>query len=61
MLVEEDNEVNQFVARAILESAGLLVSLVGMNDHVVKPIDPTTLFGTLLQWVGCRSDRPPKG
>ena len=23
----------------------------GMNDHVAKPIDPETLFGTLLKWI----------
>ncbi|MHC1744399.1 MAG: PAS domain S-box protein [Syntrophobacteraceae bacterium] len=114
VLVAEDNEVNQFVARAILQNAGLVVSMVGngrealeflvreefdlvlmdvqmpemdgfeavrrirqdarlaavpviamtahamsgdreksllagMNDHVVKPIDPSALLSTLHQ------------
>jgi PAS domain S-box-containing protein len=116
ILVAEDNEINQQVAREILESAGFAVDiagngrealervrtgsydavlmdiqmpqmdglqaarelrhdgrfgdlpviamtahamagdreqslLAGMNDHVIKPIDPEALFAALLRWV----------
>ncbi|MFZ4614986.1 MAG: response regulator [Rectinemataceae bacterium] len=31
----------------------------GMNDHVVKPIDPELLFSRLRHWIGTRSGRKP--
>jgi len=31
----------------------------GMNDHITKPIDPDTLFATLLRWVTPKKDAEP--
>lgn len=31
----------------------------GMNDHIVKPIDPDALFHTLRHWLKLRGDAPP--
>ncbi|OAN50552.1 response regulator [Magnetospirillum moscoviense] len=31
----------------------------GMNDHIAKPIDPDSMFATLLKWRSSVVDRPP--
>jgi two-component system sensor histidine kinase/response regulator len=31
----------------------------GMNDHIVKPVDPEVLFQTLLRWLPEAGDAPP--
>ena len=33
----------------------------GMNDHITKPIDPDTLFATLLKWIPPFKDRSEQG
>ena len=39
VLVAEDNEVNQFVTKAILENAGLIVSLAGNGREALEALD----------------------